>query len=228
MILDAVVATIDEHVPFTVETDASDFVLAGIYTNTKGAPSGFFARTLCSPEIRHVAVEKEAVAILESLDHWHHYLAGRHFTLITNQRSVSYMFDNQRRGKIKNDKIQRWCMELACFDYDIIYWPRKDNSAADILTRACFNGISLDTPCVIHEALCHPGVVRLARFVRSQNLPCSMSDVKRVCSTCTTCVNLKPTFCQREEVGMIKATQPWERISLDFKGPLKTSTRNTF
>ena len=200
-----------------------------VYTLTqKGRPVAFFARTLRSPEIRHVAVEKEAIAILESLDHWHLYLAGRRFTLITDQRSVSYMFDNQRRGKIKHDKIQQLCMELACFDYDIIYWPRKDNSAADILTRAFFNAIGLDTLLVIHEALCHPGVVRLAHFVRFQNLPSSMSDVKRVCSTCTACANLKPTFCQREEVGLIKATQPLERISLDFKGPLKSSTRNTF
>ena len=105
-----------------------------------------------------------------------------------------------------------WRMELVCFDYDIIHQPGKDNSAADILTRAFCKAIGLDTLLAIHEALCHPGVVHLAHFVRSQNLPCSMSDVKRVCSTCTACAKLKPKFCQPEEVGLIKATQPWERL----------------
>ena len=89
-ILDAVVTSIDE-------TDASDFALAGTLTQ-RGAPMAFFTRTLCGPDIRHVALEKAAAVIGESLDHWCHYLASRHFTLITNQRSVSCMFDNHRRG----------------------------------------------------------------------------------------------------------------------------------
>ena len=55
-----------------------------------------------------------------------------------------------------------------------------------------------------------------------------MNDVKRVCSSCTACAKLKPNFYRPEEANLVKATQPWERISLDFKGPLKSSTRNTF
>ena len=62
------VTSIDENVPFTVEIDASDFTLAGTLTQ-RGCPVAFFARTLSGPEIRHVAVEKEAAAIVESLDH---------------------------------------------------------------------------------------------------------------------------------------------------------------
>ena len=112
-ILDAVVTSIDKDVPFTVETDVSDHALPGTITQ-RGRLVAFFARTLCGPEIGHVAVEKEAAATVESLDHWRHYLAGRHFILITNQHSVSTQWKN-------NDKIQRWRMELACFDYDIIY-----------------------------------------------------------------------------------------------------------
>ena len=36
-----------------------------------------------------------------------HYLLGNSFTCITDQRSVSFMFDQQNHGKIKNDKIAR-------------------------------------------------------------------------------------------------------------------------
>ena len=70
-------------------------------------------------------------------------------------------------------------MELACFDYDIIYRPGRDNSAADTLTRAFCNAIQPDNSLrSIHEALSHPGVVRLAHFVRTRNLPYSMEEVK--------------------------------------------------
>jgi len=59
----------------------------------------FFSRTL------HGAIEKEAQAIIETVRHWKHYLTGRRFTLKTDQRSASFMFDKYQKSKIKNDKI---------------------------------------------------------------------------------------------------------------------------
>ena len=41
-------------------------------------------RQLCYP-----SVEKEAHAIIETVRHWKHYLSGRHFKIITDQKSVS-------------------------------------------------------------------------------------------------------------------------------------------
>ena len=66
---------------------------------------------------------------------WRHLLLCNHFTLITDQRSVSFMFDNRQRTKIKNTKIECWRVELAEFSYTIMYRPGPDNVAADALTR---------------------------------------------------------------------------------------------
>lgn len=41
-----------------------------------------------------------------------HYLIGKPFQLVTDQRSVSFMFDNKVTSEIKNEKIQRWRLEL--------------------------------------------------------------------------------------------------------------------
>ena len=90
-IIGPVVTPFDETIPFTVETDASEFALAG--TLRRVHPVAFFARTLHSPETRHMAVEKEEVEIVESLDYWCYYLTGRQFTLITDQCTVAYMFN---------------------------------------------------------------------------------------------------------------------------------------
>ena len=42
------------------------------------------------------------------------------------------------------------------------------------------------------------------------------------------CVELKPHFYRPSTTHIVKATQPLERISLNFKGPLPSSTKNRF
>ena len=120
------VTAIDESIPFDVETDASDVTLAATLSQN-GKPVAFFSRTLQGSELKHASIEKEAQAIIESVRHWKHFLTGRHFTLTSDQKSVSYMFDQRHKGKIKNDKIMRWRLELSCFSFDIVYRPGKDN-----------------------------------------------------------------------------------------------------
>ena len=71
-----------------METDASDFAVAATL-NQDGGPVAFYSRTLSPSKQRHSAVEKEACAVVEALKKWRHLLIGRHFTLVTDQKSVS-------------------------------------------------------------------------------------------------------------------------------------------
>jgi hypothetical protein len=68
----------------------------------------------------------------------------------------------------------------------------------------------------------------MVHYVRSKNLPFSVNDVKSITSTCAVCAECKPRFYRPPESYLIKATQPFERISLDFKGPLPSTTNNRF
>jgi len=76
--------------------------------------------------------------------------------------------------------------------------------------------------------LYHPSVARMLHFVRYKSLPFSTEDVQRVCSSCSICAELNPQFYCPERGSLIKATKPFERLSLDFKGPLPSHTRNTY
>lgn len=225
----SVVKAIDESLPFEVETDASDAAIAAVLTQA-GRPVAFYSRTLQGPEKLHAAVEKEAHAIIESVRHWRHYLTGRHFTIKTDQRSVRFMFDKQHRSKIKNDKILRWRMELSCYDFDIVYRPGRDNVTPDTFSRLYCSMMSQDQRSLstIHDALCHPGVTRLLHFVKSRNLPYSVEDVRRVVSSCRVCAECRPQFYQSEAAHLIKATQPFERLNLDFKGPLPSTDNKKY
>ena len=223
-IAESVVCAIDEDAPFAVETDASDFAIAATL-NQNGRPVAFFSRMLHGPEISHASVEKEAKAIIESVRHWRHYLTGRHFTITTDQRSVAYMFDNKQRGKIKNDKIMRWRTELSCYCFDIVYRPGAESVPPDTLSRAfCAALPSAEALGELHSSLCHPGVTRMFHFVKTRNLPYSIEDVRQMTKACRVCAEHKPQFHSPVRAHLIKATQPFERLNVDFKGPLKTRT----
>ena len=227
-IAESVVCAIDEDAPFEVETDASDFAIAATL-NQHGRPVAFFSRMLHGPEISHASVEKEAQAIIGAVHHWRHYLTGRHFTITTDQRSVAYMFDNKQRGKIKNDKIMRWRTELSCYSFDIMYRPGAENVPPDTLSRAfCSTIPSAGALGELHNSLCHPGVTRMFHFVKTRNLPYSIEDVRQMTKACRACAEHKPRFYSPAQAHLIKATQPFERLNIDFKGPLRSNNRNTY
>ena len=103
---------VDESIPFTVETNASDFAIAATL-NQNERPVAFHARTMSLTERKHSAIQKEAYAIVEALRKWRHLLIGKHFNLVPDQRSLSFMFDLKHPSKVKNDKIQHWRLELS-------------------------------------------------------------------------------------------------------------------
>ena len=138
------------------------------------------------------------------------------------------MFDQRYKGKIKNDKIMRWRLELSCFSFDIVYRPGKDNISPDALSRATCAAATDESLYKLHESLCHPGVTRLNHFVRTKNLLYSLEEIKKTTSQCPVCCECKPRYHHPEKVPLIKATQPFERINIDFKGPLPSNNGNKF
>ena len=69
----ATLQLIDFSLPFTVEIDASEFVIAATL-NQEGQAVAFHSSTLSASEKRHSAVEKEAYTIVQALKKWRHLL----------------------------------------------------------------------------------------------------------------------------------------------------------
>ena len=138
------------------------------------------------------------------------------------------MFDKKNKGKIKNDQIYRWRMELSCFSFDIFYRPGKHNIPADTFTRIYCSLISTSSLYELHKSLCHPGISRMTAFVRNRYLPFSFEDIRKITSLCSICNECKSRFHKPEPAHIIKATQPFERLNLDFKGPLPSVANNKY
>ena len=125
--------------------------------------------------------------------------------------------------------MQLWHFALGTFEYTIHYRPGLNNYAADLFSRICSLLTSASTNknlYYIHKILGHPGITRLRHFIRSKNLSNSLSDVKKTCQNCNTCAEMKPRFCRKPTETLISATQPWQRISLDFKAPVKRKKKS--
>ncbi|XP_065642651.1 uncharacterized protein LOC136074274 [Hydra vulgaris] len=215
-------------VSLTIETDASDSALEGTLLQL-GRPVAFFSRTLTNAERKHAIVEKEAAAIVECCRRWRHLINSvPYINIITDQRSISLNFNKQNATKIKNEKSTRWRLELADINYTISYRPGNQNIVADALSRCCSIVNNTKAFYSIHSQLCHPGVTRMIHYCKTRNLPYSTAEIKQLTNQCTTCNELKPRFYKPPTGRLTQATRPWERLSMDFVGPLQSTTTNKY
>lgn len=88
-----------------------------------------------------------------------HFLTGRHFAIVIDPRSVSFVHDTKNHGKFLNATMLRWRIELARFDVDIVYRSAENNCAPDALSRAFCGSMHKSTLneymnlCVIRASL---------------------------------------------------------------------------
>ena len=99
----AAMQPIDENIPFVVDTDASDFAISATL-NQDGRPVAFYSASSTS--------RKGGSSHSRSYPSLDTFLLGRHFTLITDQKSVSYMCNYKSSDKIKNNKTMSCALTL--------------------------------------------------------------------------------------------------------------------
>jgi len=215
-------------VPLTLETDAS-LTSIGSVLSQNGRPIAFYSHRLNKVEQKWPAVELEAYAIVKSIEKFRSYLLARSFTILTDQKSVSFLFDNRPKSSVKNSKLCRWRMELSEYNYQIIYRRGEENRSADALSRLSSVSKASDKDELIrlvHSQLGHPGVDRQYWFMKrfkQQNI--SMNEISKIVTQCDICAQLKPRFAKVPSTPLIDSEQPFRKLSIDFVGP-KVRTNN--
>lgn len=127
----------DPKLPCFLETDASDFAIAGVLSQpdseSKLHPVTFFSRKLLPSEVNYDVHDKELLAIVDSFKQWRHYLEGssHQITVYTDHRNLEHFMGSKQL----NRRQARWSVTLSGYNFIVKYRPGKHNSNADALSR---------------------------------------------------------------------------------------------
>ena len=117
-------------------TDASSVGVAGILCqrDESGRPQviEFFNKSLTPEQSNWKSYDLESLALVESVEHFEHYLSGTKFTVYTDNTAVSWLLNST---KLKG-KTYRWMIRMSTFDMTIKHREGKAMAHVDALSRS--------------------------------------------------------------------------------------------
>ena len=111
--------------------DANSVGLADILTQ-QGKIIAYASKALSEVEQRYCQTEREALAIVWACEHFHLYLFGHKFNLVSDCRPLEVVFNNAN-SKPKA-RIERWRLRLQGYDFNVTY-KQGNKNIADYISR---------------------------------------------------------------------------------------------
>ena len=91
----------------------------------------YFSRSYSPAQSRYSTTEKELMAVVMAIEHFHNYLYGSKFKLYTDHKPLTSILDKKR----PNPRVKRWAMRIGMYSLEICYKPGNENIVADMLSR---------------------------------------------------------------------------------------------
>ena len=131
-----VLTIFDPNKPSELYTDASAVGISGILCqrDEQKRPQvvEYFTKRLTADQANWKSYDLESLALVESVEHFEHYLTGSKFTVFTDNSAVSWLFNST---KLKG-KTYRWMVRMSTFDMIIKHREGKRMAHVDALSRA--------------------------------------------------------------------------------------------
>ena len=126
--------------PFTLHTDASNFAIGAVLTQTlDGAERviAYASHTLTHAERRWSTYDRELWAIVWSVRHFRHYLLTSRFRIITDHKPLVGLrkLPVSHDARIATSRRSRWALELDAFDWVVEHREGTKHANADALSR---------------------------------------------------------------------------------------------
>ena len=210
---DRVLVHYDANLPLYLAVDASPYGLGAVILHEVQGhykPVAYASRSLNPHEKGYSQLDKEAAAIMFGVQRFHMYLYGRHFVILTDHKPLERILGPKSAvPTLAAQRLQRWAITLAGFDYDLKYIPSKENCFADALSRLplpetgssenpvfmveenWLNNLPVSSKDVKEATRKDPVLSKVLEYLRS-GWPSSCEDIR-----------LKPYFDKRYELSVV-------------------------
>ncbi|GBG71513.1 hypothetical protein CBR_g8930 [Chara braunii] len=124
----------DPSLPFVVTTNASQYGIGAVLQQDDDngyRPVEFMSGRMPSEKVATSTYERELYALRQALEHWKHYLLGRHFKVYSDHETLRWL---KTRAKI-TPKLTRWAAEIDQYDFELKPVKGKYIVVADALSR---------------------------------------------------------------------------------------------
>ncbi|GBG83753.1 hypothetical protein CBR_g37554 [Chara braunii] len=124
----------DPSLPFVVTTDASQYGIGAVLQqddNNGYRPVEFMSARIPSEKVATSTYERELYALEQALEHWKHYLLGRHFKVYSDHEMLRWL---KTQAKM-TPKLTMWAAEIDKYDFELKPVKGKYNVVADALSR---------------------------------------------------------------------------------------------
>ncbi|GBG83065.1 hypothetical protein CBR_g36682 [Chara braunii] len=124
----------DPSLPFVVTTDASQYDIGVVLQQDDGHGYRlveFMSARMPSEKVVTSTYERELYALRQALEHWKHYLLGRHFKVYSDHETLRWL---KTQAKM-TPKLTRWAAKMDQYDFELKPVKGKYNVVADALSR---------------------------------------------------------------------------------------------
>lgn len=230
----------DYSQPFYVATDASNTGIGAILYQMRNDQRCFIAiqgRALNPAEQKYSANHRELLGIIFALKKFHYFLLGRHFTLYTDHRALTYMHTQNEL----NSLLSSWSETIFQYDFEVIHCPGILNILPDAISRLFVQerALLLQTSeqssvaaASRHDILekahlaGHFGSTNMSQMIRDQgfNWPNLAADCLKIASSCPSCQKYTIRKKGYHPLQPIHASLPLDHLAIDTAGPLITTS----
>jgi hypothetical protein len=132
-----ILARFDPDRDVIVETDASDYVSAGVLSQYDDDGIlhlvAYFSKKYCPAECNYEIYDKELMAIICAFEEWRPQLQSviNPIHVLSNHKNLEYF----TTMKLLNRRQARWSQFLSQFNFKIVYHPGTTGGKPDALTR---------------------------------------------------------------------------------------------
>ncbi|KAG0436021.1 Transposon Tf2-6 polyprotein [Dictyocoela muelleri] len=235
---------------FELKCDASDLGIGAILTQDNKL-IGLYSRKFRNSELNYTTIEKETIAILDSLKHFKSIIFTSHVNILTDNKNLTF------EGQLSK-RMSRWLLLLEEYNYTLQHVSCNDNSEADLLSRSMIIHQYKEIPEInklnsliqvlntikndkmpenekktkiteilkaIHVLLIHPGRNKMMKTIMNYVKIKSLKRIiSQICKNCNKCITEKDFSTNPVRTTFV--TEPYSRreiIAVDIKGPIRTS-----